>query len=219
VSAVRRPELIARQSRHPSGVLGRVIAHIMATETAPENDAVVAHLDLQPKDRVLEVGFGHGRTIERIATRLTEGLVAGVDVSETMAAVAAARCRRFVRDGRVELRVGDGTHLPYPTAHFDKACAVHTLYFWPRPVEQLRELRRVLRPAGELVLAFRVEGPRTADFPAAVYTFYTPDAVYRLLADAGFAIADVAPLGGAGSDLMLIAARAPHDASRPLSSG
>ena len=70
---MRRPEFIARQSGCPGGLLGRLIGSIMATETAAANDAVVAALALQPTDRVLEIGLGHGRTLDRVGRLLTAG--------------------------------------------------------------------------------------------------------------------------------------------------
>jgi cyclopropane fatty-acyl-phospholipid synthase-like methyltransferase len=78
---MRRPEFIARQSRCPTGLLGRLIGYIMSAETATANEEALTLLDLQPSDRLLEVGFGHGRTIERAATALATGFIAGIDLS------------------------------------------------------------------------------------------------------------------------------------------
>ncbi len=64
---MRRPHFIAEQSRCPSGWLGWLIGSVMARETADTNDAVLDALALTETDRVLDVGFGHGRTVERAA--------------------------------------------------------------------------------------------------------------------------------------------------------
>ena len=101
---MRRPEFIARQSRCPSGLLGRVIGHIMSVETAAANESALKLLDLDAGDRVLEVGFGHGRTIERAAAMVGDGLVAGIDASEDMVRMATRRCRRLIESGRVRRR-------------------------------------------------------------------------------------------------------------------
>ena len=128
---MRRPHFIAAQSRCPSGWLGWLIGSLMARETAAANDAVLAVLDLVETDRVLDVGFGHGRTVEQAAAAATRGRVAGIDLSEEMLRLASRRCRRLVAEGRVELRRGDAAALPYPAQAFDKVLSVHTLYFWP----------------------------------------------------------------------------------------
>ncbi|MBI3782871.1 MAG: class I SAM-dependent methyltransferase [Deltaproteobacteria bacterium] len=188
VEQMRRPAFIARQSGCPSGLLGRIIGSIMATETAAANDAVVAALALQPTDHVLEIGFGHGRTLDRVGRQLTTGLSAGIDLSETMVRMAARRCRDLITAGRVTLHQGDSAQLPFPDGHFNKVYSVHTLYFWPEPARHLREIHRILRPGGCFVLGFspRDDENTTAKFPAAIYRFYTGDEVRTLLEEAEF---------------------------------
>ena len=188
---MRRPEFIARQSRCPTGLLGRLIGHVMERETAATNDAALALLDLEAGDRVLEVGFGHGRTIERAAAVLDHGVVAGIDPSEEMIRMATRRCRRLIDTGRVRLARGDSLHLPYPDQCFGKAYTIHTIYFWADPERHLRELRRVLRVGGRLVLGFRPKGDRgTEDFPASVYSFHSTDRVCQMLQQAGFEVGE-----------------------------
>ena len=195
---MRRPAFIARQSSNPTGTLGRVLAWIMARETAGLNERAVELLTVQPTDRVLEVGFGHGRTIERTARLATDGLVAGIDVSESMTAVATRRNRAAVAAGRVDLRTGDSNSLPFEAATFDKALAVHTLYFWDDPDACLRELRRVLRDDGRLVLGFTPKGnPRTASFPSDIYTFHSDDEVRAMLEASGFGAVEMTTAGSA----------------------
>jgi SAM-dependent methyltransferase len=184
---MRRPELIARQSGCPSGLLGRLIGSIMATETAAANDATIAALALQPTDRVLEIGFGHGRTLDRVARQLTAGFVAGIDLSETMVRMTARRCRDLMTAGRVTLHKGDSIRMPFPAGHFNKAYSVHTLYFWSHPEEHLREIHRVLCSGSHLALGFHTdEAPGARDFPETVYRFYTQAEVSMLLQSAGF---------------------------------
>lgn len=208
---MRRPAFIARQSSKPTGAVGRVLAWIMARETASLNDRAVEVLSVQPTDKVLEVGFGHGRTIEQIVKLATEGSVAGIDVSESMTNVATRRNRAAVHAGRVDLRTGDSSALPFEAATFDKALAVHTLYFWKDPAVCLRELRRVLREGGSLVLGFTPKGsPRTASFPADIYTFYGEDEVRAMLAASGFGAIE---LVSAGTATLAIATVTDHRSS------
>src|SRR5262245_4144883 len=100
---MRRPKFIARQSSRPTGWLGRAIGRVMAVETAAANGAALDYLDLRPTDRVLEVGFGHGHTIERAAQRVPEGTVAGIDHSEEMVRAACHHCAGLIASGRVRL--------------------------------------------------------------------------------------------------------------------
>jgi len=159
----------------------------MERETAVQNDAALTALAVRADDRVLEIGFGHGRTLERLARATPSGFVAGLDHSPEMYEMARRRCAPLVDGGRLELRVGDSRALPYPDGHFDKVLAVHTLYFWDDPTAHLRELRRVLQTNGVCVLGFRPkEDPHATGFPETVYTFYPRDEVRHLLSSVGF---------------------------------
>src|SRR5262249_34968328 len=168
----------------------------MARETAALNERAVALLALQPTDRVLEVGFGHGRTIARIASAVAEGHVAGIDVSDTMTKVATRRNRTAVEAGRVELATADAAALPFDAGAFDKVLSVHTLYFWRDPAACLREIRRALRHGGVIVLGFAPKRhPRIASFPAEVYTFYDDEEVRAMLTAAGFGSVEMVDVG------------------------
>ena len=166
--------------------MGGIIARIMAAETSPENLFAVSLMGLTRSDRVLEVGFGHGRTVGHLAALVSEGWVAGIDPSQRMLKMATKYNRKSIADGRVELALGDCRKIPYPDASFDKVLAVHTIYFWDEPLKHLRELKRVMRPGARLVLGFRpLDNEVVSQFPAEVYRFYPVEEVARLCIGAG----------------------------------
>jgi SAM-dependent methyltransferase len=185
---MRRPEFIARLSSRPQGILGRLLGHVMVMETASLNNEALQLLGLQASDHLLEVGFCHGRTIRLAAAEVPRGFVAGVDVSEDMVRMAQRRCVDLVGKGLVELTVGDSRRLPYSDNSFDKVLCVHTIYFWKKPLKDLGEIFRVLKPGGRLVLGFRAksETGATGDFPESVYAFYSTYEISTLLESAGF---------------------------------
>jgi ubiquinone/menaquinone biosynthesis C-methylase UbiE len=113
-------------------------------------------LQVRPDDHVLDVGCGPGVTVALMAERATSGLVVGIDPSVEMLSQAAGRNKAAVQAGRVELRRGEVSALPYPDGFFTRACAVHSVYFWPSVEGGLRELHRVLGPDGPLILAVRM---------------------------------------------------------------
>lgn len=185
---------IDQQYRRPTGIVGQFIGSRMARQHAPENIWSVGLLAVQPADRVLEVGFGPGLTIAQMAARATGGLVAGVDFSPAMLALARRRNTRAIKAGRVDLRASEATALPFADVSFDKALSIHTLYFWSDPAQPLAELRRVLKPGGTLVLTFlpkeRWPGGEQA---ATIAGVYAGQEVVQLLREAGFAQAHVEP--------------------------
>jgi SAM-dependent methyltransferase len=185
---MKRSTLIARQGRQPSGLLGHIVGRIMARETHAANLVALEALDLAPDDRVLEVGFGHGRTLHAAAQVVTRGHLAGVDPSDVMLQIARARNAKALRSGRMDLKLGVSERLPFADAAFNKALAVHTVYFWPRPERDLTEIHRVLQPGGRLVIGFRPgeDGGFARDFPAEVYHIRPVREVERAIMAAGF---------------------------------
>jgi ubiquinone/menaquinone biosynthesis C-methylase UbiE len=178
---------IARQFGQPSGVLGRLIARGMARSNEREARWTVELLAIQPDSRVLEIGFGPGVAIQHAAERATRGHVSGIDYSQTMVAVALKRNAAKIATGAVDLAMGDVQSLPYPDDSFDRAMAIHCIYFWRDPVACLREIRRVLRPDGVVAITIRpVHQWQRRKPPADVFRLYRADEVVSLLSDAGF---------------------------------
>lgn len=191
---MRRPEFLARQARCPSGPLGVLLAPIMGRETVRENDITLRHLQLQRADTVLEVGFGHGRTLRRAALQVPDGFVAGIDFSRVMYRAALRHNRPFLGNGRMALRVGSSDKLPYPSECFNKVYAVHTVYFWACPQSHLTEIFRVTTPGGRFVLGYRPgEDERFAEeFPTTVYHVRPIEEIEQVIADSGFNVSDTA---------------------------
>jgi ubiquinone/menaquinone biosynthesis C-methylase UbiE len=202
---MRRPKFIARQAERPNGLFGRLLGAIMAVETRALNNEVLRHLAVAPGERILEIGFGHGRTLERATEATSDARFAGIDHADDMVAALSRRARQLVADGRLELRAGDSSALPWTDATFDGAFAVHTIYFWEDPARHLAEIHRVLRPGGRLVLAFRDRTPDIeASVPPDIYHLRSRDEVLALLTSAGF---DATTTAGSGNNNWIVDAR------------
>jgi ubiquinone/menaquinone biosynthesis C-methylase UbiE len=106
--------------------------------------------------RVLEVGVGTGRNL---ALYPEDARVTGIDVSERM--LVRARDRAAGLEGEVELRQADAEALPFDDASFDTVTASCVFCSVEDPVQGLREVRRVVKPAGEVRLLEHVR-PRNA---------------------------------------------------------
>ncbi|HEY8122228.1 MAG TPA: class I SAM-dependent methyltransferase [Myxococcota bacterium] len=157
----------------------------MARKNAAMNAACVEWLALAPADRVLEIGFGHGRTLAAIAELVPSGFVAGVDPSDEMLRMATRRNRAAIQSGRVALALGRAESVPFPDAHFDKLLAANCAQFWDLP-PALAELRRALRPGGTLLLGIRMRAARQGRFASPGFSEAEVDALCDSLARAGF---------------------------------
>ncbi len=160
---------LVSQFHRPHGFGGRAAGWVMAKRGSnrERNIWAVGLLDVQAQDRVLEIGFGPGIAIQEFARRATSGLVVGVDHSEVMVHQARKRNAAAVSAGRVDLRLGSADALPAFDAPFDKILAVNSLMFWDDPVARVKELHDLLRPGGQLAIAYQPRGPGSTDEVAA----------------------------------------------------
>ena len=151
------------------------------------NDFVKDLLELQEQDRVLEIGFGPGKLINQMAQITTQGLVEGLDFSDTMLTLASETNKQFIARGRVRLQRGNCNAMPYSDESFDKVCTVNTIYFWGNPNKTFEEIFRVIKSGGKLVVGFR-DKDQMKDLPLSqdVFSYYTTDEVKTFLSNAGF---------------------------------
>ena len=103
-------------------------------------------------DTILDVGCGGGAMMRKLAAVAAEGKVYGVDHSEQSVAAARRTNRQGIAEGRVEIRQASVSALPFPDGLFDLVTAVETHYFWPDLPADMREILRVLKPGGTLVV-------------------------------------------------------------------
>jgi ubiquinone/menaquinone biosynthesis C-methylase UbiE len=180
--------ILSLQARKPSGVIGRyLMTKIFNKGNADLNSFVKENLDLQKEDSVLEIGFGPGNLINKMAAITTEGIIEGIDFSQTMLNQAFRINKHFISKGKVRLRNGDCSSLPFDNESFNKLCTVNTLYFWKEPDEYFNEMFRVIKPKGKIVIGFRDNKQMsTLNLSKDIFSSYSQEEVVKLLSDAGF---------------------------------
>jgi len=165
--------IFRRMFGQPTGLLGRLGGVIMARVNRNAAAQVTELLDLTPGDSVLEIGFGPGIGIELLAQRMSVRFVAGIDPSREMLAQATARNAAAIAAGRVELQQGSADQIPFASGAFDRVMSINSVQAWPDAVAGMREVRRVLKADGQVVLGFTP------------YAGHSNDAVIGALAVAG----------------------------------
>ena len=180
-------KLLAQQLGHPSNIAGKwVLAPLWNRRNMALNDVALAKLNLRPDDRVLEVGFGGGYLLRWIAAVVTEGSIAGVDVSEAMVAYCQQQCRSVIQTGRLNLCCGTAEALPYPTAQFDKVCTVNSVFYWDDASRGIAEIGRVLKENGLLVQCFTCkESLQAKNFARNGLALYDPGDIELMMEAAG----------------------------------
>ena len=123
----------------------------------PGRVAAIDLLEIQPGNRVLEVGVGTGLNLPLYSRDCN---VTGIDISKEMLRKAEERVSTL---GMVnaKLMVMDGSKLAFPDDSFDRVIATYVISAVPDPVKTLLEMRRVCKPSGHLVILnhFKSENP------------------------------------------------------------
>jgi SAM-dependent methyltransferase len=152
---------------------------------------------LPPKARVADIAAGPG-TLSLLAAA-DGATVSAIDLSPNMVGELRARTAAAGLSDAVDVRVGDGQHLPFETAAYDGAFSMFGLMFFPDRAAGLREMKRVLKPGGRGVISSWIpfDGPFGVLFNVASdiipglpsggsFALSDEDAVRREMTDAGF---------------------------------
>ena len=138
------------QSGKPRGRFGRFLVHGMNLGHAGLTRWGLKKAEISENATVLDIGCGGGRTLEHLASRARLGKAIGIDYSKDSVTVARKRNQRLIDSGRVE--VVHGSVSSFQDATFDFVSAIETYYFWPDIKGDLAEVRRVMKPSGQLLI-------------------------------------------------------------------
>lgn len=154
--------------------------------------------DLRESFDLLDIGSGTGTWTARVAGSVMPArLVFGLDYSAQMCAVATSKARRIGTAAPAFVN-GDAEHLPFRGESFDVLTCSHSLHHYPRQGAAIREMHRVLRPGGRLMIIdgfrdnaigwflFDVMITRAESTPEAKVHHASWRAMRRYFAEAGF---------------------------------
>jgi ubiquinone/menaquinone biosynthesis C-methylase UbiE len=113
--------------------------------TAP----VLAMMDLQPNDRVLDLGCGAGWATRLLAARVPKGQIVGVDISDEMLHRAEGSSKEF---GNINYRLGSAEMIPSDDNFFSKVLSVESFYYYADQGRALDELFRVMTPGSRFLI-------------------------------------------------------------------
>lgn len=173
----------------------------------PTNRMTVELAALKPDDVVLDIGCGSGTAVREAAAKVPTGRIFGVDPSPAMLRIAREQTANHAARDRIEFREGDAGNLPLPDTSITVALAINSLHHWNDPAEDLIEVLRVVVPEGHLLVADEETEDGTCGHGGGPLT--DPEAVTRLIEDAGFVDAEVTRHTDDDVKMFLISARRP----------
>jgi ubiquinone/menaquinone biosynthesis C-methylase UbiE len=138
--------------------LGRMFKGVLGPGMKDEHRIARLLLALSPGDGVLDVACGTGNFSRDFARSVgPDGLVVGIDVSETMLARAVEDTATAGLDNVAYVR-GDAQNLPFRDESFDAVCCFAAFHLFPDPMAALDRMTAVLTPGGRIALFTSVRG-------------------------------------------------------------
>ena len=150
----------------PEGEQGRKMlermneAHRQITDWALDGAGILPESD----GNILDIGFGGGAALKNLEDRFPKTTLYGIDVSETAVDAATDYNRDAVIEGRMRLRQGEVSDLPYGDDMFSLILSVESYFFWPDFAEDVKGIARILKSGGSLLIAG--ESYQRDDIPA-----------------------------------------------------
>ena len=212
----------ASQLGHPQGLMGRAVLKILEQANAEHVTAAVDALGVVEGRTVADIGFGSGLGLRLMLDRVgPDGSVVGIDFSTISVDRARRRFRREIAAGKLHLHQAPiDRMLTLVDNSLDGVVTANTIYYLPDPTAGLREVRRVLRPTGRVVLGvgdpdfmatlpFTKEGVQLRPLPEIV----------SIVRDAGFDVVDHRRIGDSPKifHLLVLASTTSEDAGPPNS--
>jgi cyclopropane fatty-acyl-phospholipid synthase-like methyltransferase len=109
-------------------------------------------LSVQPDDRLLEIGCGHGVAVSLVCEKLSGGHITAIDRSAKMVEMAKARNAEHIAAGKATILMADLRDVDLGNQRFDKIFASHINLFWQHPKRALAIVKRLLTPGGAFYL-------------------------------------------------------------------
>ncbi len=145
----------------PTGFWGKLMIRSMNKGHHALTDWALGYADIAIGCRALDVGCGGGRTVQKLCDAVGSGKVYGIDYSPLCVEKASKLNHKNILCGKADIRQASVSALPFDSDSFDLVTAVETYYFWPDKLGDLKEILRVLRSGGRLVLVFEMLEDKT----------------------------------------------------------
>ncbi|MCB5950748.1 class I SAM-dependent methyltransferase [Enterococcus sp. BWT-B8] len=139
---------LLRQSKKPTGLVGRMMMRIWNRVYIPMTDWAINILPNSSYDRILDVGVGNGASSQLLKKRFPASLIYGIDLSEEAAAAADQ-----LNTKGIHFSIQTIEQTSFQCGEFDLVSAFQTHFHWENLDQALLEIHRILTPAGLLLIA------------------------------------------------------------------
>lgn len=151
IESERRITLLGNP-RKPEGEEGGLMLERMNRSHTPVTTWALSLLPDRENPTILDIGCGGGNTLRLLSEKYPDSRLYGIDYSPVSVAKSIEYNHEDVEKGKLQVTEGSVADMPYEEGSFDLITTVESFYFWPEPVESLKEVRRVLKKNGTFYL-------------------------------------------------------------------
>ena len=176
------------QFAKPTGFFGKILAKGMARGHKKFYKNALKAINPKKDDKYLEIGFGSGIFIKKYMFHVSK--IAGIDHSEDMVKLASDINRKLVESRKAEFKHGYASSLPWADNEFTVVAAIEVFFFLNETEKTLKEIFRVLKPGGRLIIEMAFNKDDGADHTRHIkkmgLKLYSGEEMKKLLKKAGF---------------------------------
>lgn len=140
----------------PQGFWGKMMIKSMNKGHSDLTDWAIGHLDIKRDFTILDVGCGGGKTVNKLSSMIGNGKVYGVDYSELCVSKSEKLNKKDILCNKVFISQASVSNLPFESDKFDIITAIETYYFWQDKLSDLKEIYRILKSGGKILLVFEM---------------------------------------------------------------
>lgn len=138
--------------RKPQNEEGREMLLRMNESHGPVTEWALSHFKYQKNESILDIGCGGGATLARMSENSINAHLTGVDYSDISVKMSKKRNSNDIDSGKMDVIEASVEKLPFADETFHKIITVESFYFWPDPINNLKEVCRILKKNGTFLL-------------------------------------------------------------------
>jgi cyclopropane fatty-acyl-phospholipid synthase-like methyltransferase len=182
---------IASQFKKPTGLFGIFSSNRMIKNNQKNYDRLIKDLDLQPHNKLLEIGYGPGIGLHIIAEQCATCTIEGIDFSKLMYKRASKYNQQYIDAGRMHLQHGDFLTTPVAQTDYDKIFCLNVVYFWNELRTPFKKVFSLLKNGGAFYIYMADKDTLIKlKTPDTVFNKYSVEQVEEALKEAGFPVVE-----------------------------
>ena len=139
---------IGKNFGNPQGIAGIIMTKIMNIMNQKLYNSVLRHINLEPNNIILDIGFGNGYLINKLFKKNIPIKIYGIEISNDMVNKVSRKNKHHIKNDRLKLLLENIEKTSFENDTFDKIVTINTIYFWENHGKCFSEIKRILKPNG-----------------------------------------------------------------------